>query len=218
MELSLGVFKGHTNSRAFLTVGMVDLSSGRRQGGTLMVNNYVWELCKTILIALPFYLLIRKPWMTWSKREAALAAFVLFMIGLLVLTVGPPYQSPAAMLSWTISRIQRREGINLVPFRSISSYFRHFSGDFFRVNFIGNILMFMPWGFGLVLLWRRKQRIRSILLCALGLTLFIETVQLFIGRSVDVDDIILNFLGSCLGAILYFILRKKFPKIGKLAL
>ena len=183
-----------------------------------VVNDYFWQLCKVILIALPFYLLIRKPWMTWSKREAALAVFVLFMVGLLVLTVGPPcrriYDGPGGI----VGRIQRGEGVNLVPFRSIIDYFQHYVRGYFEVNFIGNILMFMPWGFGLVLLWRCQQRISSIVLCALGLTLFIETVQLFIGRSVDVDDIILNFLGSCLGAILYFFLRKLFPKIGELAL
>lgn len=183
-----------------------------------MINQYIWELCKAIMVALPFYLLIRKPWMTWSKREAALAVFVLFMVGLLVLTVGPPYRQIYDSPGGAVSRIRRGEGVNLVPFRSIVGYFEHYIGGYFEVNFIGNILMFMPWGFGLVLLWKRQQRVSLIILSALGLTLFIETVQLFIGRSVDVDDIILNFLGSSLGAALYFILRKLFPKIGKLAM
>lgn len=183
-----------------------------------MINQYIWELCKAIILALPFYLLIRKPWMTWSKREAALAVFVLFMVGLLVLTVGPPYRQIYGGLGGTVSRIRRGEGVNLVPFRSIIGYFEHYVRGYFEVNFIGNIFMFIPWGFGLVLLWKRQQRVSSIILCSLGLTLFIETVQLFIGRSVDVDDVILNFLGSCLGAGLYFGLRKLFPKIGNLAL
>ena len=183
-----------------------------------VVNDYFWQLCKVILIALPFYLLIRKPWMTWSKREAALAVFVLFMVGLLVLTVGPPYPHIYSGLVWGVGRIRRGEGVNLVPFRSIIDYFRHYVRGYFEVNFIGNIIMFMPWGFGLVLLWKRQQRVSLIILSALVLTVSIETVQLFIGRSVDVDDIILNFLGSCLGAALYFMLRKLFPKIGKLAI
>ena len=183
-----------------------------------VINQYIWELCKVILVALPFYLLIRKPWRKWSKREAVLAVFVLFMVGLMVLTVGPPYRQIYGGLGGAVSRIRKGEGINLVPFRSIIGYFEHYVRGYFEVNFIGNILMFMPWGFGLVLLWKRQQRISSVILCALGLTLFIETVQLFIGRSVDVDDIILNFLGSCLGAVLYFLLRKLFPKIGQLAL
>lgn len=182
-----------------------------------VVNQYIWELCKVILIALPFYLLIRRPWRKWSTREAVLAVFVLFMVGLLVLTVGPPYLHIYGGLGGAVSRIRSGEGINLVPLRSIIGYFEHYVRGYFEVNFFGNIFMFMPWGFGLVLLWKRQQRVSSIILCALGLTFFIETVQLFIGRSVDVDDIILNFLGSCLGAALYFLLRKIFPKIRNLA-
>lgn len=183
-----------------------------------MIGDYIRELCKVMLLALPFYLLIRKPWMTWSKREAVLAVFVLFMVGLLMLTVGGPYQRPDVMLRWAVSRIQNGYAINLVPFRSITSYFKHYGMPLFLINFVGNIVMFMPWGFGLVLLWKRKQRIRSVILHALALTLFIEVAQLFVGRSVDVDDVILNFIGSCLGAGVYFLLRKLFPGIGKLAL
>lgn len=182
-----------------------------------VVNDYIWQLCKIILIALPFYLLIRKPWRKWSKREAVLAVFVLFMVGLLVLTVGPPYLQIDGGLGGAVNRIRRGEGVNLVPFRSIIDYFQHYVRGYFEVNLLGNIFMFMPWGFGLVLLWKRQQQVSSIILCALGLTLFIETIQLFIGRSVDVDDIILNFAGSCLGAALYFLLRKSFPKLGQLA-
>lgn len=183
-----------------------------------MVGYYILRLCVVILLALPFYLLIRKPWRIWSKREAALAVFVLFMIGLWMLTLGIPRQRPDAMFSEAISRIRTGEGINLVPFRSIVSYFRHYGyGELFLVNFWGNIIMFMPWGFGLVLLWKRKQHVHSVLLHALGLTAFIELGQLFVGRSVDVDDLILNFLGSCLGAGLYFLLRKIYPPISEFA-
>lgn len=105
----------------------------------------------------------------------------------------------------------------MVPFRTIRRYMQIYGDDLFLVNVVGNIVMFMPWGFGLVLLWSRKQRLFSIILHALGLTLFIEFGQLFVGRSVDVDDVILNFLGSCIGAALYFLLRKLFPKLGNLA-
>lgn len=183
-----------------------------------MVGYYIRQMCVVILLALPFYLLIRKPWRSWSKREAALAVFILFMIGLCMLTLGVPWQKPDAMLSRAMDRIRTGEGINLVPFRSIGSYFQHYGyGELFLVNFLGNIVMFMPWGFGLVLLWKRKQHVRSVLLHALGLTVIIEFGQLFIGRSVDVDDLILNFLGSCLGAGLYFLLKRVYPSISEFA-
>lgn len=182
-----------------------------------MTAYYIADFCRVVLIALPFYLLIRKPWRNWSVREAALAAFVLFMIGLWMLTIGIPYKSPVTMINRAISRMQSGEGMNLVPFRTIERYIHFWDADLFLVNVVGNIVMFMPWGFGLVLLWKRKQRLWSVFLHALGLTVFIEFVQLFVGRSVDVDDVILNFLGSCLGAIMYFLLRKLFPKLGNLA-
>lgn len=53
---------------------------------------------------------------------------------------------------------------------------------------------------------------------SLFLTMFIEALQLFINRNVDIDDIILNFLGGCLGALFYYILRKIMPGIGKYAI
>ena len=178
-----------------------------------MVGWYILELCKIELVVLPIYLLFRRPWKNWSKREAALGVFVLFMMGLLPLAFRGEYDTPDIMLRRAYVRLQTGTGINLVPFRSIMSYFRYYDRSYFLVNFWGNIVMFMPWGFGLVLLWERKQRIGSVILHSLALTFFIETVQLFIGRSVDVDDLILNFSGSFLGAVLYFVLRKIFPRL-----
>ena len=43
---------------------------------------------------------------------------------------------------------------------------------------------------------------------SLALPVFIESCQLFIGRNVDVDDLILNFTGGCLGAGIYRLLKR----------
>ncbi len=43
-----------------------------------------------------------------------------------------------------------------------------------------------------------------MILFSVALPVLIEFSQLFIGRSVDVDDLILNFAGGCLGAGVYF--------------
>lgn len=77
--------------------------------------------------------------------------------------------------------------------------------------------MFIPWGFGLPLLWKKRQSFFSAVLFSALLPLFIETVQLFIQRSVDVDDLILNFMGGLIGALCYFLIRKKAAGIDKLA-
>lgn len=178
---------------------------------------YLLKFFIIICIILPFYLKVRKPWQKDTEREFVLAVFILFMTGLMALALQGEYHMPSRMLTLARSRIAAGNGINLVPFRSIRSYFVHYGLDGFLVNFVGNIVMFMPWGFGLTLLWKKNQRIWLVALYSLGLTVFIESVQLFIGRSVDVDDLILNFVGSCLGAGVCHVLRKKFPGLAELA-
>ena len=85
------------------------------------------------------------------------------------------------------------------------------------INLVANVLMFVPWGFGLPLLWKKFQSVWAVMAASLLITVFIETWQLFIGRSVDVDDIILNFFGGCIGGVLYSLTRKLAPDIEKLA-
>ncbi|MDE7223760.1 MAG: VanZ family protein, partial [Acetatifactor sp.] len=138
-------------------------------------------------------------------------------VGLLALTFQGRYQRPAAMVRYAAWRRKIGEKINLVTFHPILGRTVDFSLDDFLVNVVGNIVMFMPWGFGLVLLWKRKQRVFSVVLHSLALPVFIETCQLFIGRWVDVDDLILNFVGGCLGAALYFWVRRLVPDVEKLA-
>ena len=178
---------------------------------------FIFNLLMIMLVALPVYLLIYRPWREASARAWVKTAFLMFMLGLLVLTLQGQYRSPSAMATYVAWRLESGEEINLVPFHTIAGLFEDFSAEDFLVNVVGNIVMFMPWGFGLVLLWKRKQRFLSVILHSRALPVFIESWQLFIGRWVDVDDIILNFAGGCLGAALYFVLRRLVPDLAKLA-
>lgn len=172
---------------------------------------YVCKFMMIILLLLPAYLVVRRPWRQWNKREAALVFFTLFTVSLLVLAFEGTYRAPANMVESMRDRVVTGKKINFIPFQTIGTFFRNFEPDSFLVNIVGNIVMFMPWGFGLVLLWKKNQSVgRVILLCFL-LTFMIETGQLLIDRSVDVDDLILNFAGGCIGAGLCAALRKKYP-------
>lgn len=168
---------------------------------------YIIKLCVVILAVSPVYLLIRRPWRHGGRRELALGAFVLFMTGLLVLVLEGKYGNPVQMAQDAARRISTGEGINLVPFRTIGTYCERYIQSLFLVNIVGNIVMFLPWGFGLPLLWKRRRSVGSVVFCSLALPLGIEICQMFIGRSVDIDDLILNFVGGCLGGALYFALR-----------
>ena len=174
---------------------------------------YILKLSIILLITAPFYLICRRPWTRISsgkqtvRREVELACFVLFHMGLLRLALEGEYGRPVYMACWAAERIATGEGINLIPFRTIGRFCTSIELDAFLVNIVGNIVMFMPWGFGIVLLWKKNRHVGKVLFYSFLLPLFIETMQLFIGRSVDIDDLILNFTGSCLGAIIFFLIK-----------
>ena len=76
------------------------------------------------------------------------------------------------------------------------------------MNTLGNIALFLPLGILLPLLSNRFRSLSRVLLVALCLSLSIETTQFvlrFVGnpRAVDIDDVILNTLGACLGFAFY---------------
>lgn len=154
-----------------------------------------------------------------GAREVVMALFVLFMTGLLMLTFqnGQEWMR-ARNLTEAVLRFRNRVGVNLTPFHTIRNYIRYApTSDWLWVNIVGNIVMFIPWGFCLPLLWKEYRSFFKLVFMALFLPVCIEFFQLFVGRTVDVDDVILNFAGSMLGGVLFLIARVLVPKIGRLA-
>ncbi|WP_198153541.1 VanZ family protein [Thalassobacillus sp. C254] len=78
----------------------------------------------------------------------------------------------------------------------------------------GNIVLFIPFGFILGLLSRKKSRaILTITVAAMLVSTFIEVNQfIFTHRVANVDDVILNTLGALIGVIaaifIGFLLRR----------
>lgn len=72
-------------------------------------------------------------------------------------------------------------------------------------NLAGNVLIFIPYGFFISMASRSRGFFKT-LFCSMGLSLCVETVQLFtrVG-SFDVDDILLNTIGGVLGYIIFSI-------------
>lgn len=89
---------------------------------------------------------------------------------------------------------------NFVPFKEIFRY--SFGSHKFIKNIVGNIMMFVPYGFLASYLLKNKK-FSVILILTTVASLTIETVQYYIGRVFDVDDIILNLVGGILGFLMY---------------
>lgn len=106
-------------------------------------------------------------------------------------------------------------GINLVPFKEMLRY--SFGSPKFIKNVIGNILMFLPFGF-FVSYYLKANKVSYPFILTLIVSLTIELVQLRIGRIFDIDDIILNVVGGFCGFLIYIALsaiESRLPKFMK---
>ncbi len=91
-------------------------------------------------------------------------------------------------------------GTNLVPFREIFRY--KFGSVSFYKQVVGNIVLFIPLGY-FASYYCKIKKISIISLVVMLISLIIESVQHFIGRSFDVDDILLNVVGGIIGFLIY---------------
>ena len=104
---------------------------------------------------------------------------------------------------------------NFIPFKEIMRY--SLSSSLFFKNVLGNVLLFIPFGYFVNTILKNKRFIINILLTFIT-SLSIELIQMNIGRSFDIDDIILNLIGGIIGYGLYrFIssIHDKLPNILK---
>ncbi|WP_091022935.1 VanZ family protein [Bacillus sp. UNCCL81] len=85
-------------------------------------------------------------------------------------------------------------GLNLIP---LIKLFNEFSSiKQFIVNIFGNIILFVPFGFILTSIKKSKK----IILIGLFLSISIEVVQFMMSfRTSDIDDVILNTIGTYIG-------------------
>lgn len=94
---------------------------------------------------------------------------------------------------------------NIIPFREMFRY--EIGTRLFFKNFVGNILLYMPFGL-FVTAYIDNKKIFPTLLLTLISSVSIELIQLVIGRVFDIDDIILNILGGIIGAYIFLFIDK----------
>ena len=100
---------------------------------------------------------------------------------------------------------------NLIPFKTIVSYINNANSlnEAVRAisNVIGNLCLFVPIGF-LFPIASKKVSLKRFIIFVLLLILAIEAVQFYVGRSADIDDLILNLLGALCGYLGCCIVKK----------
>ena len=93
---------------------------------------------------------------------------------------------------------------NFIPFQEIMRY--DVTSRLFFKNVLGNLMMFLPFGF-FTSFYLKAEKIDLPILLTVIASISIELVQMAIGRVFDVDDIILNVIGGFCGYLIYRLIK-----------
>ncbi len=120
------------------------------------------------------------------SKTAVVMVFAFYLIAVFTITGIP------SVYSWDAN-----PEFNLIPFIDIVN-----NPPAYILYTILNILLFMPFGFLLPVLWKEYRSLRIMALAGILLSLFIEVLQIFSFRLTDVDDLIANTTGTVLGYVI----------------
>ncbi len=151
-----------------------------------------------------------------NKKESILKVicYIIFIIYILCLTKIVLFKY--SNLMHVIKDIFKGElsgfrSVNIIPLKSIIDFIKIISEGYFTRGFnniIGNILVFVPLGYFLPMLFKKTEKVRYTILFSLILSLIYESLQYFLYLgSADIDDVILNLLGAFIGFIFYKIIE-----------
>ena len=150
------------------------------------------EIIAAAVFIIPLWCMYNKLWFHSRKRTVIYMVFGFYLTALLAL-VGFP----------SVMSLKIDFAVNIIPFADMASDF---------INACLNVILFVPLGFFLPILWDTFRKIKNVALTGLITTLFIEILQIFTLRTTDINDIITNTVGTIIG---YFIARgitNKFTK------
>lgn len=132
---------------------------------------------------------------------ALVVIFAIYIFGVFYVTgAGTIYDLLRIGLEYTVI-------INPIPF----------SNDVSVTGYALNIILFVPFGILVPLIWKRLDNWKSVLLSGLGLVVIIELSQLCNYRATDIDDVIMNMLGTVVGYLIFIAAKKLLGREKKLS-
>lgn len=174
-----------------IQVGLVDSIIG------LLLISPIF-LLGIVLIGILLTIIFRKD-SSIPRVKTSILSLVLYYYLCIMLThiVGIPTLGEYIRLS-QLGEAFFNPNLNLIPF-----------SDGFSLSYILNIFLFIPLGFLSPLISKTFERVRNTFFIGLGLSLFIEIVQLFtLYRATDVDDILTNVAGTMIGYFSFRLIAK----------
>ncbi|MBQ8901894.1 MAG: VanZ family protein [Bacilli bacterium] len=153
------------------------------------VFNNIWPMLVVFIVAIAllrfFYLQTHREKFCFHKEFTYLISIIYIWLLFEILTM---------------TELNGTSGMNLVPFSEIMRY--EFGTKMFNYNVFGNMIIFIPFGY-LIGQYVNPKKVWPVIITTLLTSSVVEFVQLRIGRSFDIDDIILNVVGGIIGYLLY---------------
>ncbi|WP_268293042.1 VanZ family protein [Bacillus inaquosorum] len=172
-----------------------------------------------------FYRLIRRVLYKKSRlsihKHIVIFCLLVYFFNLISVTLFPmPIDADLIKDMKYDSYIPFVSGNNFIPFYFIVDVY-HEGLQYYVIRSIGgNLILLLPVGLLFPLLFKKLNNVKRILLTGFFISLFIELAQLSISvyirsvyRSFDVDDLILNTLGTVIGYWLFFILSMFYKRV-----
>lgn len=131
------------------------------------------------LILLPLFLLFNRFWFHDLRKTVCCFFFCVFLCAMFAVAGLPDIR---------YMRFDPR--FNFKPFAYMFSDY---------TNSLLNVLLFVPLGFSLPVLWRKYASAGKTLLFGFSVSLLIEVLQIFTYRASDVNDLMTNTLGTLIG-------------------
>lgn len=107
------------------------------------------------------------------------------------------------------AKVHTEPQYNLIPFLEIRRFWMYKEQiGIWNVflNLAGNVIGFIPFGFILPVLSKELRKGGSVVFYGMAMSVIVESMQLF-GRvgSCDIDDVILNTLGTLVGYVMFHV-------------
>ena len=170
------------------------------------ILEYFKNIFIIMILCMPIYYIIRfkilKINTSNKKREVLLIIFILYMIALTLQIVTPKF-----IIDMKGIHIIKQDlnNINIIPFYFVYDIYNECfvsnNWNYLFINIFGNILLFIPIGIFLPVLWNIPYK--KVLLYGIIFSITVELIQIWLPRVTDIDDVILNNIGVFIGTIIH---------------
>jgi len=137
----------------------------------------------------------------------------IFIVYVLILVYGMVIYHRNLDFSWVVTggftklNAMMADTTNLIPFATINRYLavldRPSGLGLFLYNVVGNMIILIPFGYFFPIVSKRAKKWWFFVLVALLFILSIEAAQyLSMSGTLDIDDVLLNFIGAMIGYFL----------------